>query len=264
MNQNPYSEPSSDIQPAPSDGGTVVGASRARPIGHGWRWYARAWEMFTPAWGVWLGAAVLLLVIMFGLQVVPLVGPIAANLLAPVLMAGIIHMAHQSASGQGVEIGELFAGFRARTGSLIGLGALNLVVTIAIGAAMGVAIAVSATDMGDMQNMSSDEMTMQMFANLGAGSMIIVLLALALLIPWLAAYWFSVPLIVLGERSLGGALKESFFACFKNIPAFLWYGILYFILAVVASLPLLLGWLVLLPVLMLTYYVSFRDIFMED
>jgi uncharacterized membrane protein len=42
---------------------------------------------------------------------------------------------------------------------------------------------------------------------------------------------------------------------------FLVYGVVYVVAAIVASIPFGLGWIVLLPVLMLTVYVSYRDIY---
>jgi len=42
---------------------------------------------------------------------------------------------------------------------------------------------------------------------------------------------------------------------------FLVYGVLYLVAAIVASIPFGLGWILLVPVLMLTMYVSYKDIF---
>jgi uncharacterized membrane protein len=49
----------------------------------------------------------------------------------------------------------------------------------------------------------------------------------------------------------------------KNILPFLVYGILYLIFAFVASIPLLLGWLVLGPVLIASVYFSYTDIYLS-
>jgi uncharacterized membrane protein len=39
------------------------------------------------------------------------------------------------------------------------------------------------------------------------------------------------------------------------------YGLIYVVAAVIASVPFGLGWIVLIPVLMLTVYTSYRDVF---
>ena len=57
------------------------------------------------------------------------------------------------------------------------------------------------------------------------------------------------------------ALKASFAACLRNIMPFLVYGALGLVAAIVASIPAGLGWLVLLPVVMLTLHTTYRDVF---
>jgi uncharacterized membrane protein len=59
------------------------------------------------------------------------------------------------------------------------------------------------------------------------------------------------------------AVMSSLRAVFKNVLPFLVYGVIQLVLAVVASIPFALGWLVLLPVMLLTAYVSYRDVFGE-
>lgn len=263
MNQNPYSEPDSDVTPPIEAGELVVAAPESRPIGHGWRWYTSAWEIFRADWGMWLATILLLFVIMFGLQMVPFIGWVASTLLTPVLSGGLMLMAQRASEGRGVELGDLFAGFRERTGPLMAIGAINLAATLVIVLVMLGPMFSSMGDLSSMQGMSEEEMSRAMMEQgMGAGSMLMVLLGLALMIPWLAAIWFSVPLIFLGERGVGAALKQSLVGCLKNILPFLWYGILYFLLAIVATIPLGLGWFVLLPVLMLSMYTAFRDIYM--
>ena len=75
------------------------------------------------------------------------------------------------------------------------------------------------------------------------------------------ALWFSTPLVVLRDLGVLEALRTSFFACLKNILPFLVYGAVMLLLMIVATLPLLLGWLILGPVLLATIYTSYRDVF---
>jgi uncharacterized membrane protein len=57
------------------------------------------------------------------------------------------------------------------------------------------------------------------------------------------------------------ALRESFTAVMKNAMPFLVFGLLYLVAAIVASIPVGLGWLVLVPVSLLAAYVSFKDVY---
>ena len=58
-------------------------------------------------------------------------------------------------------------------------------------------------------------------------------------------------------------MKGSFSGCLKNMLPFLLYGVVLFVLSILASLPLLLGWLVLGPVFGASIYTSYRDIYLK-
>jgi uncharacterized membrane protein len=55
----------------------------------------------------------------------------------------------------------------------------------------------------------------------------------------------------------------SLSGCAKNVLPFLIYGIVWIVLAFIATLPLMLGWLVLAPVTFASVYTGYRDIY-ED
>jgi uncharacterized membrane protein len=92
-------------------------------------------------------------------------------------------------------------------------------------------------------------------------ALLAVLIALALMIPVLMAIWFAAPLVVFHQLGAIEALKSSFNACLRNIVPFLIYGLILLGLAIVASIPFGLGWLVLGPVLVASLYTAYRDIF---
>ena len=98
-----------------------------------------------------------------------------------------------------------------------------------------------------------------LFATMGLG----ILVMLALMLPLVMAVWFAAPLAVLQDQGAFDAMKGSFAGCLKNIVPFLLYGIVMLVLSVVASIPLLLGWLVLGPVLAASVYTAFRDIYFQ-
>ena len=53
----------------------------------------------------------------------------------------------------------------------------------------------------------------------------------------------------------------SFKACLYNVPAFTLYGVVFFVLGILATIPLGLGFLVLMPVLAASVYVAYLDCF---
>ena len=78
------------------------------------------------------------------------------------------------------------------------------------------------------------------------------------------AVWFAPALVVFHEFGPLAAMKQSFSGCLRNIPAFLVYGLIGMLLAILASIPAMLGWLVLGPVFTGSLYASYRDIFLKS
>ena len=75
------------------------------------------------------------------------------------------------------------------------------------------------------------------------------------------AFWFAPGLVILGGMAPIDAIKASFAGSLKNIVPFILYTVIYFVAAIVATIPFGLGWLALMPLLMITIYVSYRDIY---
>src|SRR5204862_143689 len=82
-----------------------------------------------------------------------------------------------------------------------------------------------------------------------------------LLLPLIMAIWFAPPLVMLGALSPGAAMKASFYGCLRNVIPFLVYGAIGIVLAIIATIPLGLGWFVLGPVAIASIYASYCDIF---
>ena len=56
-------------------------------------------------------------------------------------------------------------------------------------------------------------------------------------------------------------MKASFFACLKNLLPFLVYGVILFVLCLIAMIPIGLGMLIMVPVMMGSIYASYVEIF---
>ena len=98
-------------------------------------------------------------------------------------------------------------------------------------------------------------------ASAGLAVFIVGLLALVVVVLVAMAYWFAPALVVLNGERPTVALQKSFAASLANIGAFLLYGLIYIGLAIVASIPMGLGWLVLGPMVVGSCYAGWRTIF---
>ncbi len=255
---NPYAAPKAPVadSAAPTQGDFVPGG-RALAAGRGWAWIVEGWELFKRQPGMWIGVAVVLGVIFIVLALIPILGSLAAVVLAPVFGAGLVIGSRALAEGGSLEIAHLFAGFRERFGTLATVGLIYLGASVAIALVVGL---VTGGAMWKLLGSGADP------ASVGAASATVLLAFLAmmaLMLPVVMAVWFSPPLVVFHEMGAGEAMKQSFVACLRNILPFLVYGVIALLLGMLAALPFGLGWLVLGPVLGASLYTAYRDIFFK-
>lgn len=253
---NPYAAPKAAV----SDETVVLNADfvpggQSRPASHGWSWIAEGWELFKRQPGMWIGIVLIAFVIFVAAAMIPVVGGLATTLFGPVFAGGVMIGCKALDTGGELELGHLFAGFKERTSTLVGVGALYLaavvVVMLVVGLMMGVGF--GAMMGGDPQAMAAMGVTM----------LLAMLVMFALLLPAVMAIWLAAPLVVFHEHGAVEAMKGSFSGCLKNILPFLVYSVVMMVLAFFATLPLALGWLALGPVFAASVYTSYRDIYLK-
>jgi uncharacterized membrane protein len=103
-----------------------------------------------------------------------------------------------------------------------------------------------------------------MIAAVGLPLLLGLLLMMALLMPVIMAIWFAPALVMLNDKQPIEAMRLSFFACLRNILPFLIYSLIGLLLAVAATIPLALGWLVLGPWFYTSTFCAYRDIFYAE
>jgi len=216
-------------------------------------------ELFKKQPGIWIALVVILFVILIVLaffNVIFFLGSIATLLLMPVFAGGLMLGCHAQQGGGQLGIAHLFAGFKAQTANLVVLGALGLAGGIIALLPMILIVGVGAF-FGAAQGDTAGALA------IGGSFLIGWLVTMALSILLYMALWFAPALVVLRGTAPIDAIKQSFAACLKNIVPFLIYGIVLFVLGIVAAIPLGLGWLVLGPVVIASVYVAYRDIFSD-
>jgi uncharacterized membrane protein len=188
---------------------------------------------------------------LIAMTLIPLLGMVASILLVPVFVAGLMTGCQAVSRGGELELAHLFAGFRRNTGQLMLVGVIGFALTflamIPLSVVMGASI--FAASAGNS------------LPAFGAGMLLAMLLSLALFIPINMAMWFASALVMLQDQSAPHAIAQSFRGCLKNIVPFLIYGVIVFVLAMIAAIPFGLGWLVLGPVVLCSVYSAYRDIF---
>lgn len=259
---NPYQQPSADLMPDQAPKGVLtVNPPRARDIGAGWRWFTDAWRVFKSAWGTILLTLLVAWLLSLAVQFVPLLGMLLPVLLAPFLSAGLVCVLYKAEEQRSPTVGDLFAPFSTHFTPLLLLGGLYLLLLVVV---MAVAALLGMLLLGGTFSLLMNPETMAQTSGINwQPVMLWGLIVAALFIPVLAAYWFAPALVVLGDQRPVEAMKASLAGCLKNILPMLWYGIIMIVLLVLAMIPFGLGLLLALPILAVTYYSSFRDIYTD-
>jgi uncharacterized membrane protein len=178
----------------------------------------------------------------------------------PLLSAGLLLGCDAVRRGGRLEVGHIFAGFQhPHSARLLILGALSLAAGVVFGIIM---VAIMGAGLG-LAMLGGGQPTPEQLAPFATTILLGVLVVTALSVPWMMAVWFAVPLIVFNGVGVADALKTSFFACLKNVLPFLIWGIAVLVLSIVATIPLLLGWLLLGPMLWASMYLIYRDVFYD-
>ena len=259
--QNPYQAPDANLTEGTRgpDVELAVTGIKSLSAGAGLEWVTKAFDLFKRSPLIWIMLIILWFVINIVGQFIPIIGWLAMSLLYAVFFAGFMLGCAALERGEELEIAHLFAGFKNNTGSLIGLGAIYLGVLVIFGAIVGVLVFSGA---GGFSAMSDPESVnpAQIFSS---GTLLSILVALLLFIPIGMMFWFAPPLIALGGVPLLQSLKMSFMGCLKNIVPMLLFGIIMLVLSVIATIPFGLGWLVLMPMAMASFYAAYRAIYTD-
>jgi|SRR5688572_23501335 len=241
-------------------------APRSLSAGRGAAWWSEGWRIFLASPLLWLGMTVAIIVIAIVLNFIPIVGGIAQALLWPVFTGGLLLGCYALAQGRPIEFSHLFAGFQdGRAGPLLILGVFAFAVSLAF-ALIIMMLVFGAMGFSGIAGLMSGDPTVAInsaFAGMGVAALVAVPIALIGYGLFLMAWWFAPALVALNRADALAALKASFDASWKNLGALAVFGLIFIGLAIVASIPFGVGWLVLIPVMFGALYASWREVYSE-
>ncbi|SET57516.1 hypothetical protein SAMN05216326_13822 [Nitrosomonas marina] len=227
---------------------------------YGWYWIANGFHMFRKAPMIWVLVCFTLLLIAMTLALIPVLGQFIFTLVSPVFLAGIMIGCREQEQGRQLEIVHLFIAFKTNVVSLVTVGGIYLIGQVLI---IGLVMMIGGSQMTDMllygKRVDENELITVMDDMLTAS-----LVALLFSIPLMMAAWFSPLLVVFHNLQPIPAMKNSFFACLKNIIPFQLYGILLIIFSIFALMPYGVGLVILIPTIFASIYVSYKNIFLGE
>ncbi len=224
------------------------------PAARGAAWLAESFRLYRRAPLAWIGLCAGWITITLGLILVPFLGGVIANFLQPVFFASFAIAAYKQAAGEKIVMGDLFDGFRRNVRALVNLGALLLLAELAIFAIMAV--------LGLPMGGSSDaNPTIAEYLELFSGKEWILAIGFVLTVAVKGALWFAPPLIAFHGMTTMHAIRWSVYAALANIGAMTVYGIVLMLLFIAGIVPWGLGLLVVIPMMVISTFVGYREVF---
>jgi hypothetical protein len=226
--------------------------------GRGVAWLLEGFDYFRRGTGAWIGIGIILIIVTIASSIIPLAG-LFLQILFPVIMGGLITGCRFISDSGEMKINYLFAGFRENTGKLLLVGILYSAGLILITVIMLSVLFIVTGGVEFMLAIINGDtgVVIENASNL----LLVSLIGLSIYLPLLMAIWFAPALIVLEGAGAVQAIKYSFIGCLKNIMPFLVYGLVSLPLSLLATVPILLGWFVLGPMIVASIYIAYKDIF---
>jgi uncharacterized membrane protein len=192
------------------------------------------------------------------LSAIPVIGDILSGLLMPAVVAGLMTGCQALERDEELELAHLFNGFKQHTSQLVMLGVISLLAQLLI---LGAMMAVGGSTLVSILSSGTQAQDPQVFIQAIAGAGFAILLGLVLFSIWIMAMQYAPMLVYFHNATPVDALKLSLRAFLANVGPMLVYGLILIVLAVLASIPIMLGWFILLPVIFTSLYASFCGIF---
>jgi len=224
-------------------------------------WIKEGWRLFKLAPIPWMGMTALVFMVIIGVNMIPLIGHYAIELLSPFMVAGYFSASRAAMAGEPVTFIHLAAGSRNGRDVLLRIGLAYLFGSLLIFALVNL---VTGSDLRELLRQAQDPAALSPaeFNRLVAAALPAMLLASILFAPLLMATWFSPGLALFDAFPAGRALWWSLWACWANWRPLLYYSLILGVLGTVALvIPFGLGMLVFLPVTLISTYVAYRMIF---
>ncbi len=235
---NPFQTPESDVSPTPANtqntnANKVIICNSVATL-NGASWIVDGFKNFATSPFTWLLAVFLYLLMLGTLSMLPFVS-IISTIIAPIFMAGLMICAKQNKYNQQFSINNLFDGFRLNGGKLAGLGAIYFGMIILIFMVFGAIMLVMV--FSNVANIESLADPSNFSANTVLIFLLFLLIALAIMIPIIMAFWFAPALVIFHNIEIFDAIKLSFTGCMKNVMPYLIYSIVYIVVYLLAIIP---------------------------
>ncbi len=231
----------------------------------GLKWVGQSFSLFGKSPAIWIVMLIIYIAISLLFTRIPFL-VLLPTFLAPLFNAGFIYGARAVDKQQMLEIDHLFAGFKLQLRGLFRLGILYFLINLLIVVLISMFFeSIADEEMILMMTKATTTVELEQILlnnpELMAVLLKTLLLGVILSVPLVMASWFAPLLVLFHQLPPSRAMLLSIKACNKNMLAFLIYGLLMLPILLLAIMPLGLGLLIILPVIFISQYCSYKSIF---
>jgi hypothetical protein len=204
IDSDAYRPPEADLEIPPKmvATDTTLKVPRKCPTNAGFYWIKSAWHIFKLRPGLFITMWFIFILIMIVLSVLPFVS-VLAGIIAPVFTAGFVASVAQVEYGEKIGVEGIFAGFFRNFGTLLGVGSLYFIFTIAtlFVAGMLVIFPLGIDTTSEMTNLVPGDVIFWF--------LLALLVYLAMQIPLMMLIWFAPVLIIQHDIGVWRAMSLS-------------------------------------------------------
>lgn len=228
-------------------------------VGHGVRWLSEGWKLFMKRPVLWLATALVQTLVIVVVLIVPVLGQVGAHLLIPVLSAGLMVVAHRVQYNEPVSVSDAFTGFKEHAPAVVNVGVwymLGWMLIVALGLLLGGGAALSGMAVGMETQYEWLGVAISVF-----GIVLAVTMSLLLVLPLVMSVWLAPPLVVFHDISAMAAMKQSFVASWRSMPAFIVAFLLVTLLLFITALTMGLALFIVIPIMAGATFAAYQDMF---
>ncbi len=230
----------------------------------GWIWVKQGYQLImrNPMLSVTL--ALIGALVIFAALHIPLLGPMLALMLMPVLIAGYTRVCRALEESEEVELTHLFAGFDKRhVVPLVSLGGFMLLGMLVVSMVM---IFIGGEPFAKLleafQASNDPQALLQAMGSAGGSVGLGIMIGLAVIFAMMLALQYAPMLVFFSGLAPLAALRASLVGSMRNLVPYTLYSLIMQVIALLLGvLPYGIGMIVLLPLGFTTLYVSYRNIF---
>lgn len=228
-------------------------------VGHSLQWLGGGWTLFMRRPGFWITAALLQTLVVLLVLLIPVLGELGAHLMIPILSAGLMVIAHRVQHNEPVSVADAFTGFREHAPAVVNVGVwymLGWMLIVALGLLVGGGAALSGMAVG----METQYEWLGVVISV-LGILLAIVISLLLVLPLVMSVWLAPPLAVFHDVPAMAAMRHSFVASWRSMPAFIVSFFLSVSMLFLCVLTMGLALPLVVPVMAGSTYTAYRDLF---